>query len=296
MIARLFRNNNPQPALSLRSSFIGRLRPFIARSAFILGGLLPAVGMAQAPDLTVCAGKGYTLTSNVNASGASEVTYQWYESVDGAAAVPVDNSNTPSYSFAAGKTTAGTYAYVRKAVNDDCTDGVFSNTYTVVVAAPVIASVSGSTVCANATTVLTATVSSGTTAVMTYTWIVGSTSSTTSVNTKTTTTLNANTAFTVTVTNADGCTSVPYSGTITITSGASNGSAPNACGCANGYNECTSLCAATSLSCPCGTQGEGTYIGVYVYDYDCRSACRGQLWTCGYWCGGKSGAWRCCCK
>ena len=99
-----------------------------------LGGgvlLLPAVGMAQAPNLTVCIGKGYTLTSNVEATGTSAVTYTWYESVDGATAVPIDNSNTSSYSFAAGKATAGTYAYVRVASNSACT--LSSNTYTVAV-------------------------------------------------------------------------------------------------------------------------------------------------------------------
>ena len=107
-------------AFIARRAFIGRLRPFIARSAFILGGgvlLLPALAFAQ--DLTVCTGKGYTLTSAADAAGAS----------------PIDNSNTPSYSFAEGKAEAGTYAYVRKASNTECPGGVFSNTYTVVVEA-----------------------------------------------------------------------------------------------------------------------------------------------------------------
>ena len=114
--------------LSLRSSFIGRAAAFIARSAFILGGLLPAVGIAQAPNLTVCAGKGYTLTSNVEATGTSPVTYEWYENGENMGGA----YNTASISITEGRQ-EGTYYYARKASNAECLGGVFSNTYTVVV-------------------------------------------------------------------------------------------------------------------------------------------------------------------
>ena len=240
-------------AFIARRAFIGRLRPFIARSAFILGGLLPAVAFAQ--DLTVCAGKGYTLTSNVDATGASEVTYEWYESVNGAAASAILNSNTPSISITEGRP-EGTYRYARKATNTECPGGVFSNTYTVVVAGapPVVASVSASTLCAGGSSTLRATVSSGTTSSMTYTWNIGGTESTTSANTITTQELTADAAFTVTVTNANGCTSAESAGTITITSPGSAGQ-PATCGCVSGRypvdNTCRNVtnCTVTAECC-----------------------------------------------
>ena len=358
-------------AFIARRAFIGRLRPFIARSAFILGGLLPAVAFAQ--DLTVCAGKGYTLTSNVDATGASEVTYEWYESVNGAAASTIPNSNTPSISIPGGQAAAGTYYYSRKAANAECPGGVFSNTYTVVVAGtpveptdasanarcgsgtvtfsatvpdgitidwyteatggsivsggssvtsfspdinesttyyaqarntttgcesalrlavggtvsalPVVASVSGATVCANATTTLTATVSSGVTDAMTYTWIVGSTSSTTSVNTKTTQALSSNTAFTVTVTNANGCTSAAYSATITITSKAAVGQPANDCGCASGAN-CFGTCqtkTCTASLCSATLGYAVTYCSVDIPEQKwCYDTCNAQCAAIGY--------------
>ena len=137
-------NKQRQPALSREAHL--SLSPFsLLRSPkrantqvrpYCLLLLLTATLPAFAQDLTVCAGKGYTLTSNVDATGASEVTYEWYESVNGAASSTIPNSNTPSISFPGGKATAGTYAYVRKAANTECPAGVFSNLYTVVVAAP----------------------------------------------------------------------------------------------------------------------------------------------------------------
>jgi hypothetical protein len=107
----------------------------------------PALLSAQTPDLLVCFGRGYTLTNEVAATGASQVTYAWTESAN-----PVDNSNTASLSVAAGKA-PGTYTYVRTASSDDCPDPVSSNAYTVVVvpmpAVPVI-SASAAEVCHNA--------------------------------------------------------------------------------------------------------------------------------------------------
>jgi hypothetical protein len=81
---------------------------------------------AQAPvDLEVCYGKGYTLTSTKDATGTSEVTYQWYEN-----SLPI-GSNTPELTIAAGERVPGDYAYVRKAANAECPTGVSSNTFTV---------------------------------------------------------------------------------------------------------------------------------------------------------------------
>jgi hypothetical protein len=82
--------------------------------------------LAQAPSLQVCMDRGYTLTSESEATGAAAGTYTWYE--DG---TPVDNSNTASLTIAAGTRAAGVYEYVRMAGSVECE--VSSNTFTVTV-------------------------------------------------------------------------------------------------------------------------------------------------------------------
>ena len=90
--------------------------------------LLPAPAMAQTFTIYTCDDVGYTLVSDEDAVSASAapVTYTWYENGE-----PLPNSNTPSIGFPEGKP-VGTYTYVRKAANEECTD-VPSNTYIVVV-------------------------------------------------------------------------------------------------------------------------------------------------------------------
>jgi hypothetical protein len=84
---------------------------------------------AQAPDMEVCVGKGYTLTSTAAAEGAEPITYQWYENSS-----PI-GSGTPALAITAGQTVANNYTYVRVASNADCPTGVSSNAYTVQVRA-----------------------------------------------------------------------------------------------------------------------------------------------------------------
>jgi uncharacterized protein (TIGR02145 family) len=80
---------------------------------------------AQAPaDLEVCALSGYALTSTADAVGEEPITYEWFEN-----GVPLPESNSATYSIAAGEKVAGDYAYWRVAANAACT--VSSNTYTV---------------------------------------------------------------------------------------------------------------------------------------------------------------------
>jgi hypothetical protein len=89
------------------------------------GGLWGGGLFAQ--NLSVCAGKGFTLTNTAPAQVmAPPVSYTWYE--DGK---PLTSSNAATYHIS-GKQ-AGTYHYVRKAFSTDCPDGVPSNTFTVVV-------------------------------------------------------------------------------------------------------------------------------------------------------------------
>jgi hypothetical protein len=62
-----------------------------------------------------------------------------------------------------------------------------------------------------------ATLGSGTTTAMTYTWNIGGTTSTTNVNSKTSSTLSASTTYTVRLTNSNGCVgNVSSPATITV--------------------------------------------------------------------------------
>jgi hypothetical protein len=96
------------------------------RLLLALTGVSMMMTVLPAQDLTVCAGKGYTLTSTADASGTSPVTYEWLE--DGMA---LPSSNSASYTIAEGRAVAGDYAYVRVAANAACT--LSSNTFTVTV-------------------------------------------------------------------------------------------------------------------------------------------------------------------
>jgi hypothetical protein len=122
---------------------------------------------------------------------------------------------------------------------------------------------------------------------MTYSWKIGSTTSTTSVNTKTTQTLNANTAFTVTVKNTNGCTSAAKAGTITVTSGAASGQTANACGCASGLDNCSGICKGT------GSANWTTCSGFTQVSNVNFEACSGLSWSeADSYCKNKGTGWR----
>jgi hypothetical protein len=132
-----------------------------------------AAGTAlTAQDLSVCYGKGYTLTSTADAVGAEPITYAWYEN-----GVPLPESNSASYSIAEGRE-AGDYAYWRMAANAACT--VSSNTYTVRVlaapTAPTNLSSDMATACNGTSTSVTLTASGGSTGSgAVYEWGTGNT-------------------------------------------------------------------------------------------------------------------------
>jgi hypothetical protein len=173
-----------------------------------------------AQDRQVCAGQSYTIFSAAEATGASSVTYTWYENGE-----PVPNSNTASLEVTAAEATPGTYSYVRMAANDDCADGVPSNTFTVVVhAVPsvTLSSASGSN---------NQTVNSGTTITpIVYTASNASTISLTgalppgvsSSGSGTVLTISGTPAetgtfnYSVTTVNSNNCTNATASGTITV--------------------------------------------------------------------------------
>jgi hypothetical protein len=80
-----------------------------------------------------------------------------------------------------------------------------------------VATAAARTICSGQTAALSATLGAGTTTAMTYTWNIGGTSSTTTVNSKTSQTLNANTTYTVRLRNDNGCVgAVSAPATITV--------------------------------------------------------------------------------
>ena len=97
--------------------------------------------------------------------------------------------------------------------------------------------------CGAGAVTLSATASGATTPTMTYTWTVGGSTYTTSVNSYTTSSLSASAAYTVKVKNAYGCESKPESGNITVGYAASDGQRPSGgCGCVTGTVLCTNIC------------------------------------------------------
>jgi hypothetical protein len=94
-----------------------------------------STALAQTPDLLVCSDKGYTLTSTADATAGA--TYKWLEKVNDVAFAEVSGETGVSLHRNA-KDNAGTYAYVRVAFSEDCTEGVSSNTFTVVVLKPTV--------------------------------------------------------------------------------------------------------------------------------------------------------------
>jgi hypothetical protein len=160
----------------------------------------------------------------------------------------------------------------------------------IIPALPSIATVTASTLCAGGTSTLTATLSGGTTSAMTYSWNIGGSTSTTIVNTKTTQTLNANTAFTVTVTNANGCTSTQYTGTISLTSPSASGQTANACGCVAGLTNCSGTCLSSCCTnCASWTTCSGfTQVSSVTYETDAM-----MPWsTAVTYCENKGSGWR----
>jgi hypothetical protein len=187
--------------------------------------------LAQAPaDLTVCVGKGYTLTSTKDATGTSPVTYQWYE--DGE---PLPGANSASYSIAAGRE-AGEYAYWRIAANADCPTGVPSNTFTVRVKPIPIISCSGGdasqiVIQDNAITTIVYTASDGATISKTSDFpadisdvAVGSSYT---ISGKTSELGTYGYSLTASVDGVDGCTSAVAAGTITVTIAPPPGNTPS---------------------------------------------------------------------
>jgi hypothetical protein len=222
--------------------------------------------VAQAPvvDLTVCMDAGYTIPSGVDATGASAVTYQWYE--NGGA---VGNSNTATLTVAAGKE-PGDYAYVRVATNADCPGGVPSNTYTVrVLPVPtnLLLTASPAAICVGTSSTLTASATTdGSYSLDNSTWQAATTF---------TVTPDKSASYTLYVKNSTGCSAtLSVAAAIDVQSPAGKASLANAlCGCTAPLVENRGYCLAdvenpviTCTDSPYGLRGKGnpTYTSLGV--------------------------------
>jgi hypothetical protein len=148
---------------------------------------------------TVCSGGTVTLSAILGAGTTTAMTYTW--NIGGTSSTTSVNSKTSQT-----LTTSTTYT-VQLRTSNGCV-GAVSAPATITVNPLPAATVTAKTICSGGTVTLSATLGAGTTTAMTYTWTIGRTSSTTSVNSKTSQTLTANTTYTVRLTNADGCVGV----------------------------------------------------------------------------------------
>ena len=99
--------------------------------------LATAPAFAQTPNLEVCAGDGFMITSKADAQSISGgVTYTWQVSVNNGSYTVVPDQTAASLPVPSGLSVAGTYAYVRYAASDACPNGVPTKPYTVVVTKP----------------------------------------------------------------------------------------------------------------------------------------------------------------
>jgi uncharacterized protein (TIGR02145 family) len=78
----------------------------------LVGLLVFGSTVCVAQDLEVCVSASYTIPSVVGVSGA---TYQWLEN-----GTVIPGANSESYANVEGKTDAGTYMYVRRALKEGC--------------------------------------------------------------------------------------------------------------------------------------------------------------------------------
>jgi hypothetical protein len=129
-------------------------------------------------------------------------TYTWI--IDGYQAAP---TTTSTYTTPVLTTTTANLTYTVQITNDTgCMSAVATGTITVN-AVPTVTTTSPDIICYNTAAALSCTVSGGTTTAMTYTWKIGTATTTTTAPSATSASLTAATTYNVTVTNANGCAS-----------------------------------------------------------------------------------------
>ncbi|MDR3351062.1 MAG: hypothetical protein LBN98_05415 [Prevotellaceae bacterium] len=124
-----------------------------------------------------------------------------------------------------------------------------NNPTAILPALPALSSSNSPSRCGAGAVTLSVTASGGTTTAMTYTWNIGGTIYTTTTNSYTTGSLSASKSYSVTATNANGCTSAARTGAITIHA------APQATISGNASNTCP----ATTVTLTATASGATTY-------------------------------------
>jgi hypothetical protein len=177
----------------------------VSSPATITVNVLPTATVAAK---TICSGQTAGLTASVTAGNVAPITYTW--NVGGTTRTTKAASQTSQ-----ALTATTTYTVQLKNANG-CT-GAVSSPATITVNVLPTATVAAKTICAGQTAGLTASVTAGNVAPITYTWNVGGTTSTTNAASQTSQALTATTTYTVQLKNANGCTgAVSSPATITV--------------------------------------------------------------------------------
>ncbi|MCL2132756.1 MAG: gliding motility-associated C-terminal domain-containing protein, partial [Bacteroidales bacterium] len=171
--------------------------------------LPPIVSLSASPS-TICSGESSTLTANTSGGTTTAMTYTWYEG-----AIQLGTTTVNTYPLSALTATAD---YSVEVVNDNgCSAPASPVTVTVNPLPEVSLLASPSTICSGESTTLTANVSDGTTAAMTYTWYEGAIQlGTTTVNTYPLSALTATADYSVTVLNSNDCSGSATPVTVTV--------------------------------------------------------------------------------
>jgi hypothetical protein len=219
-------------------------------STLLLLLLLSVSAFAQ--DMTVCAGKGFRLTSSADAVGDLPITYTWYEEGE-----PMDNSNVASIIVTGME--PGIYRYMREAANSSCT--VQSNTYTVKVSNNPSVNISPPTTLAEEGTVVVLTATADDCSGCTYTWSTGET--TASID-ATVPAVGNSAYYSCTVTTDAGCSASSSPATVTGQQTSPTGDVP--------YTACTACCWSGSTWVNC-------YVTTNAYPFDNTSTNTNVGWS-----------------
>jgi uncharacterized protein (TIGR02145 family) len=230
------------------------------------GALVSFTDVSKAPGIFACAlPASQTLTASAAGfcAGASGVQFALSNTQSGAtyqlirdnATVVATLSGTGSAATFSGPFTAeGAYTAKTEAGGAFCAV-TMSGSHTVTrYQLPSIKTTPPSTICYNTTTSLSATASGGTTPSMTYTWVIGGVSGTTTAASTITKSLTTNTNYTVSVKNAYGCTATTSVATIPVATNLTQGTPA-----ASPSSICYNGTATVNLAAASGGLGNITY-------------------------------------
>ena len=192
-------------AVTLTATAAGHCDESLTKNVTVLDCTPPAIQSLSASRTSICDGSAVTFT--LSASQGSEWSYQLYK--DGTQVANTVQSGTGGALKFGDTPAVGGHTYTVRTVNGGgvrCEGLASSEVLVTVHQLPVITSTPPATICYNTAKALTADVNGGATSQMTYTWVIGGSSSTNTANSKTSPALTATTTYTVSVTNANGCT------------------------------------------------------------------------------------------